>query len=80
MSLKEPKFGDIFRWKSDTQDSLVMYVAPTNYNVPTPTLPGGTYVKGTWLGVSIDEGDFLNAGDVDIRLTLAYAGWSEVIE
>lgn len=80
MSLTEPKFGDVFRWKSDTQDTLVMYVAPTDYDMPTPTLPDGTYVKDTWVGVSLDEGDFLPMGDVDIRLTLAYAAWTEVIE
>lgn len=78
MSLREPKYGDVFRWKSDTQDSLVMYIAPTHYDTPTPVI-GGTYIRDTWHGVSLDNGEsILEPGDVDIRLSLAYSAWSEV--
>lgn len=71
MSREAPRFGEVFRWKSESQEALIMYIAP----VAARAAPW----DNDWLGVTLDESDVHLAGDVDRRITLSYHGWSALV-
>ena len=66
MSIETPKYGEVFRWQSETQDTKVMFIA----HVPADSL--------SWYGATIAEGDLFPPGDVDRRIDLRLSNWSEI--
>lgn len=76
MSREAPRFGEVFRWKSESQEALIMYVAPS---ATYATARDGSKIPSTWFyGVTLDENDIHLAGDVDKRFDLRSSYWSEV--
>ena len=61
MSLDQPKFGDVFEFKNETERALVMYVAPA--------MRRG---ERTWLGLSVftDSKLFSRVGEIAERVPL----------